>query len=47
VEFLAESKRLALGVETPRTGAQVQRLLEEAYRAPPHIVARLRRLSLH
>ena len=46
-EFLAEADRLALGVETPRTGAQVQRLLEEAYRAPPNIVARLRRLSLH
>jgi tripartite-type tricarboxylate transporter receptor subunit TctC len=45
--FLAEANRLALGVETPRTGAQVQRLLEDAYRVPPNIVARLRTLSLH
>jgi len=45
--FLADSKRLALGVNDPRTGAQVQKLLEEAYRTPPNIVARLRTLSLH
>jgi tripartite-type tricarboxylate transporter receptor subunit TctC len=45
--FLAEANRLALGVETPRTGAQVQRLLEQAYRTTPNIVARLRTLSLH
>ena len=45
--FLADSKRLALGVDSPRTGAEVQRLLEEAYRTPPNIVARLRTLSLH
>ena len=45
--FLADSKRLALGVDSPRTGAEVQRLLEDAYRTPPNIVARLRTLSLH
>jgi tripartite-type tricarboxylate transporter receptor subunit TctC len=45
--FLAEANRLALGVQVPRTGAQVQRLLEDAYRMPPNIVARLRTLSLH
>jgi tripartite-type tricarboxylate transporter receptor subunit TctC len=44
--FLADANRLALGVD-PRTGAQVQRMLEEAYRMPPNIVARLRTLSLH
>ena len=44
--FLADSNRLALGVD-PRTGAQVQQMLDEAYRMPPNIVARLRRLSLH
>ena len=46
-EFLADSNRLALGVDSPRTGAQVQRLLDEAYKTPPNIVARLRTLSLH
>ena len=45
--FLADSNRLALGVDNPRTGAQIQRVLEEAYRTPPNIVARLRTLSLH
>jgi tripartite-type tricarboxylate transporter receptor subunit TctC len=45
--FLADSKRLALGVNDPRTGAQIQKLLEDAYRTPPNIVARLRTLSLH
>ena len=45
--FLADSNRLALGVDNPRTGAQIQRLLEDAYRTPPAIVARLRTLSLH
>jgi tripartite-type tricarboxylate transporter receptor subunit TctC len=45
--FLADSNRMALGVDNPRTGAQIQRLLEDAYRTPPNIVARLRTLSLH
>src|SRR5262245_58837199 len=44
--FLADAKRLALGVD-PRTGAQVQQMLDEAYKMPPNIVARLRTLSLH
>jgi tripartite-type tricarboxylate transporter receptor subunit TctC len=45
--FLADSNRLALGVENPRTGPQIQQMLDEAYRMPPNIVARLRTLSLH
>jgi tripartite-type tricarboxylate transporter receptor subunit TctC len=46
-EFLADSNRLALGVDSPRTGAQIQSVLDEAYKTPPNIVARLRTLSLH
>ena len=46
-DFLADTNRLALGADNPRTGAQIQRVLEEAYRTPPNIVARLRTLSLH
>jgi tripartite-type tricarboxylate transporter receptor subunit TctC len=46
-DFLAEADRLALGADNPRTGAQIQRVLEEAYKTPPNIVARLRTLSLH
>ena len=45
--FLADSNRLSLGVENPRTGPQIQQMLDEAYRMPPNIVARLRKLSLH
>jgi tripartite-type tricarboxylate transporter receptor subunit TctC len=45
--FLADSKRMSLGVNSPRTGAQIQRLIEETYRTPPKIVDRLRKLSLH
>jgi tripartite-type tricarboxylate transporter receptor subunit TctC len=45
--FLADAKRMALGADNPRTGAQIQRVLDEAYRTPPNIVARLRTLSLH
>jgi len=45
--FLADANRMALGVDVPRTGAQIQRLLDDAYRTPPNIVARLRTLSLH
>jgi tripartite-type tricarboxylate transporter receptor subunit TctC len=45
--FLADSNRLALGVDSPRTGPQIQQMLDEAYRMPPNIIARLRTLSLH
>jgi hypothetical protein len=38
---------MSLGVSSPRTGAQIQRLIEETYRTPPKIVERLRKLSLH
>jgi len=45
--FLADANRLALGVNAPRTGAQLQKMLDDAYRTPPNVVARLRKLSLH
>ena len=45
--FLADSKRMSLGVSSPRTGAQIQRLIEDTYHTPPKIVDRLRKLSLH
>jgi tripartite-type tricarboxylate transporter receptor subunit TctC len=44
-EFRADSTRMALGVNTPKTGDDIQKLLEETYRTPPAIVARLRKLS--
>jgi tripartite-type tricarboxylate transporter receptor subunit TctC len=45
--FLADARRLSLGVGNSRTGPQLQAMLEEAYKTPPNIVARLRTLSLH
>jgi tripartite-type tricarboxylate transporter receptor subunit TctC len=45
--FLAETKKMNLGVNSPRSGEQLQKTIEEAYRTPPEIVRRLRKLSLH
>jgi len=44
-EFLAERDRMGLGVNAPRTGAQLQDIIARAYRTPPHIVDRLRQLN--
>jgi hypothetical protein len=44
---MADANRMALGVNLPRTGAQIQKMLDDAYRTPPNVVARLRKLSLH
>lgn len=44
-EFLAERDRMGLGVNAPRTGAQLQDVIARAYRTPPHIVERLRQLN--
>jgi tripartite-type tricarboxylate transporter receptor subunit TctC len=46
-EFVADAKRMSLGVNAPRTGAQIQDLIEETYHAPPKIIDRLRKLSLN
>jgi tripartite-type tricarboxylate transporter receptor subunit TctC len=43
-DFLADAKRMSLGVNTPRTGDQVQRIVEDTYRAPPKVIDRLRKL---
>ena len=45
--FVADANRLSLGVNAPRTGDQIQKMLDDAYRTPPNVVARLRKLSLH
>jgi tripartite-type tricarboxylate transporter receptor subunit TctC len=45
--FLANAKRMGLGVNSPKTGAEIQKLIEETYRMPPNVVERLRKLSLH
>jgi tripartite-type tricarboxylate transporter receptor subunit TctC len=44
-DFLADAERLQLGVTGPRTGEQLQKQLEDAYKTPPNIVERLRKLQ--
>jgi tripartite-type tricarboxylate transporter receptor subunit TctC len=46
-DFMADAKRMSLGVNSPKSGAQIQKLIEDAYSAPPHVIGRLRELSLH
>jgi tripartite-type tricarboxylate transporter receptor subunit TctC len=45
--FRADANRMSLGVTAPKTGAEVQKLIEDAYRTPAQTIARLRKLSLH
>jgi len=45
--LLADSKRMSLGVNTPKTGEQIQQLISETYSTPPKTIDRLRKLSLH
>ncbi len=44
-DFLADAERLQLGVTGPRTGEQLQKQLEDAYKTAPNIVERLRKLQ--
>ena len=45
--FLADSKRMSLGVNSSKTGEQIQQLVAQTYRTPPKVIDRLRKLSLH
>ena len=44
-EFLAEGEKIGLGLNAPRTGAQIQDVMERAYRSPPGVLDRLRKLN--
>jgi tripartite-type tricarboxylate transporter receptor subunit TctC len=44
-EFLAEGDKLGLGLNAPRTGAQLQEVMERTYRSPPSVIDRLRQLN--
>lgn len=44
-EFLADADRLKLGVNVPRSAAEVQAIVEQAYATPQPIVARLRKIA--
>jgi len=44
-EFLAESEKLGLGLNAPRTGEQIQAVMERTYLSPPRVIDRLRQLN--
>jgi tripartite-type tricarboxylate transporter receptor subunit TctC len=44
-DFLADSERMGLGLNAPRTGEQIQEVMERAYRSPPGVIDRLRQLN--
>jgi tripartite-type tricarboxylate transporter receptor subunit TctC len=44
-EFLAESEKIGLGLNAPRTGEQIQAVMERTYQSPPHVIDRLRQLN--
>ena len=44
-EFLAESKRLGLGADTPRNGEQIGEAIRRAYATPVRVLDRLRKLN--
>ncbi len=43
--FLAEGERIGLGLNAPRSGAQIQEVMGRAYRSPPAVIDRLRQLN--
>jgi tripartite-type tricarboxylate transporter receptor subunit TctC len=45
-EFLAESEKLGLGLNAPRTGEQIQQVMERTYLSPPRVIDRLRQLNV-
>ncbi len=44
-DFIAEAEKLQLSVGSVRTGDQLQKAIADAYKSPPELVARLRRLA--
>jgi hypothetical protein len=45
-EFVADANKRGLGINSPRSGKQLQELLESVYqRTPAHIVERLRKIA--
>jgi tripartite-type tricarboxylate transporter receptor subunit TctC len=43
-EFVAEGEKAQLGTNAPRSGAQIQQVIERSYQTPPQVIGRLRRL---
>jgi tripartite-type tricarboxylate transporter receptor subunit TctC len=45
-DFLAEGERIGLDLGAPRTGEQIQAVMERTYQSPPRVIDRLRRLNV-
>jgi len=44
-EFVEDAKQSKLGADSPRTGAQLQDIIERFYKSPPEVIERLRKLQ--
>jgi tripartite-type tricarboxylate transporter receptor subunit TctC len=44
-EFQAEQARMQLGADQPKSGAQIQDIVVRAYRSPPQVLDRIRRIQ--
>src|ERR1700716_1585259 len=44
-DFLAEGERVGLGINAPRTGEQIQEVMQRAYQSPSRVIDRLRQLN--
>ena len=44
-EFLAEADKLQLGVAEPISGQELQNIIERAYKTPPKVIDRLRKIA--
>jgi len=45
-EFLAEGEKIGLDLSAPRTGEQIQAVMERTYQSPPRVIDRLRQLNI-
>lgn len=44
-EFVAEAREMGLGLNAPRSGDEIQRVIQRAYATPPALLERLRKLQ--
>jgi tripartite-type tricarboxylate transporter receptor subunit TctC len=44
--FLEDANELGLGIDAPRSGAEIQAVMERTYAIPPAVIARLQKLKL-
>jgi len=45
-KFRAESEKIGLEFHAPRSGEQIQAVMERTYRSPPRVIDRLRQLNV-